>query len=165
MRPVRSSRSGPALSRSGSLRTGPTTGRIRGRSSLTWGTATASTPPALPNWHWIDSRISGLIDPQGDPPLPPQANGIFGGLGLQPLFAVLWTLLGALAFPFLSDKLRFKLFNRRPPTVTTRYVPANIPPELMERYERAHRDLKKAMTDLEEIAASQGVEPNHSIRQ
>src|SRR3954464_5051460 len=84
MPPVRSSGSGPGPSRSGSPGTWPTAGRIREQSSTTWDTATASTLPAIPNWHRIDSRISGLTDPPGDPELPPQADGIFGGLGLQP---------------------------------------------------------------------------------
>ena len=42
----------------------PTTGRTRGRSSIIWGTATFSIPPATPNWRQIGSRISGAISPR-----------------------------------------------------------------------------------------------------
>jgi integrase len=39
----------------------PTMGRTRGRSSISWGTATFSIPPATPNWRRTGSRISGAI--------------------------------------------------------------------------------------------------------
>ena len=39
----------------------PTTGRTRGRSSIIWGTATFSIPPATANRPQTGSRISGVI--------------------------------------------------------------------------------------------------------
>jgi Phage integrase family len=52
----------------------PTTGRTRGRSSIIWGTATFSIPPATPNWRQIGSRISGAISPRRMLPWPVSAR-------------------------------------------------------------------------------------------
>jgi hypothetical protein len=44
-----------------------TTARIRGQFNNTWDTAISRTPPAIPIWHRIDSKISGVIGPKGYP--------------------------------------------------------------------------------------------------
>ncbi len=98
------------------------------------------------------------------------ANGIclFGLIwvasALDPIFAVLFVCLTALALPVWGSVLRFKLFKRRPATVVTTYVPACIPPELVERFDKANADLRQAMTELEDIAAANGVPQNEALR-
>jgi hypothetical protein len=94
---------------------------------------------------------------------------IYVSLRIDPVFGVLWTLLCVLiAGPvaaFAGLKLRFKFFERRPSSVTVRYEPANIPTELIDRYEKAKTDLLQANIELEQIAAESGVEYCHALKE
>ena len=86
---------------------------------------------------------------------------------VDPVFSALWLVLLLLALGIsatVRSNLGFKIFKRRQKSVTVRYEPASIPPELIARYEKAWADLRVAMVELEEIAAEQGIPPNNALR-
>ncbi len=74
---------------------------------------------------------------------------------ISPAFGGIWAFVSLLGL--FSSRLRFRFFERRPSSITIRYEPANIPPELVQRYEVAHADFDSVLTELEELAAAQGL--------
>lgn len=66
-------------------------------------------------------------------------------------FGLIWFMVLAVCLPFVVRNLRFKLFPRVPPSQTVSYEGANIPPELLTRYERAEAEFQAVMDELQRL--------------
>ncbi|MBV9223228.1 MAG: hypothetical protein JOY85_04320 [Acidobacteriaceae bacterium] len=82
---------------------------------------------------------------------------IVGAGRMDPLFGGLCLLIFCFLLPFVVSRWRFKLFRRRPPSVTTSYQPTEIPEDLIARYEQAQAHFQQVLGELEAIAQAKGV--------
>jgi hypothetical protein len=87
---------------------------------------------------------------------------IVGAGRMDPLFGGLCLLAFCLLLPFLVGRWRFKLFRRRPPSVTTSYEPAEIPEDLIARYEQVQANFQQVLGELEAVASAQGFPDGHA---
>lgn len=79
------------------------------------------------------------------------ATSAFVASWLNTGFAVLWVLLVCFALPFLGDRMMFEFYQRVPPSQTIIYEGANIPPELLARYEQAEAEFQAVMDEIQQL--------------
>lgn len=73
---------------------------------------------------------------------------------------LLWVLVVFLALLIAPQKVAFRLFTRRPPSMTIACEPACIPPELLHRYQQARSEFEQVIEEIDRFAVQR--EQDHS---
>jgi hypothetical protein len=77
---------------------------------------------------------------------------------MDAVFGVIWVaLMGAVSF-FTLKPFHLRIFTRRPATKTIRMVGADVPQDLVNRYQAASAELDSVMEEINALAVTEDVE-------